>query len=322
MNHQTRVYNDIFEMLPSEENPSPVVRINRLNKAPNFTLYAKLEWISPFGSVKDRAAWAMLRDLEERGEVGWQRGIVEPTSGNTGISLAASAKDRGYHIRAVVPNKVPLEKKVLLKIAGAELDVVNDALCPAPGLGDGSINIAKSHAKAQAKKYAMPNQYENEQNVLAHVRTTGPEIWRQTEGKVTHLFVSLGTCGTVSGTSKFLKSKNPDIKVIAIQPTEGHDVPGLRNVSQLGVSKLFDSSLVDDILEVEFRLAYTRAMELCQSEGLLAGPSSGLIYEGAHEIILRDKQGFGVMIFPDNMFKYTSNMMKHIPNLATGNEAK
>src|SRR6266542_4383210 len=131
------------------------------------------------GSVKDRAAWAMLRELEEKGEVGNGRGLVEPTSGNTGISLAAMARARGYHLRAVVPNRIPLEKKVLLKIAGADLDVVNDALCPAPGLGDGSINIAKSHAKAQAKKYAMPNQYENEQNVLAHVRTTGPEIWRR-----------------------------------------------------------------------------------------------------------------------------------------------
>ena len=321
MNHQTRVYNDVFELLPSEANPSPMVRINRMNPRPEFPLYAKLEWYNPFGSVKDRAAWEMLRELEEKGEIGSGRGLVEPTSGNTGISLAAMASARGYHLRAVVPNKVPLEKKVLLKIAGADLDVVNDALCPAPGLGDGSINIAKSHAKAQANKYAMPNQYENEQNVLAHMRTTGPEIWQQTEGKVTHLFVSLGTCGTVSGTSRFLKSKNPEIKVIAVQPTEGHDVPGLRNVSQLGVSKLFDSSLVDDILEVEFKLAYTRAMELCQKEGLLAGPSSGLIYEGAREIILRDKQGFGVMIFPDNIFKYTSNMMKHIPSLATGNEA-
>ena len=321
MNHQTRVYNDVFELLPSEESPSPMVRINKMNPAPEFQLYAKLGWYNPFGSVKDRAAWAMLRELEEKGEIGNGRGLVEPTSGNTGISLAAMARARGYHLRAVVPNKIPLEKKVLLKIAGADLEVVNDALCPAPGLGDGSINLAKSHAKAQAKKYAMPNQYENEQNVLAHLRTTGPEIWRQTEGKITHLFVSLGTCGTVSGASKFLKSKNPDIKVVAVQPTEGHDVPGLRNVSQLGVSKLFDSSLVDDILEVEFRMAYARAMELCQTEGLLAGPSSGLIYDGAREIILRDKQGFGVMIFPDNIFKYTSNMMKHIPSLATGNEA-
>jgi cysteine synthase len=321
MNHQTRVYNDVFEMLPNEENPTPLVRINRLNPVPGFALFAKLEWCNPFGSVKDRAAWAMLHDLEERGEVGNGRGVVEPTSGNTGISLAAMARARGYHMRAVVPNKIPLEKKLLLKIAGAELDVLNDDLCPAPGLGDGSINLAKTHAKAQANRYAMPNQYENPKNVEAHERTTGPEIWRQTEGKVTHLFVSLGTCGTVTGTSKFLRGKNPNVKVIAIQPTEGHDVPGLRNVSQLGVSKLFDSSLIDDILEIDFRLAYTRALEICQNEGLLAGPSSGLIFEGAREIILRDRAGLGVMIFPDNIFKYTSSMAKHIPNLVSGTQA-
>src|SRR5205814_1384100 len=289
MNHQTRVYNDVFELLPSEENPTPMVRINKMSPSPEFPLFAKLEWYNPFGSVKDRAAWQMLRELEEKGELGNGRGLVEPTSGNTGISLAAMARTRGYHMRAVVPNKVPLEKKVLLKIAGAELEVVNDALCPAPGLGDGSINLAKSHAKAQAKKYAMPNQYENEQNVLAHVRTTGPEIWRQTEGKITHLFVSLGTCGTVTGTARFLREKQPKIKVIAVQPSEGHDVPGLRNISQLGVSKLFDRSLIDDLLEIDYELAYTCALELCQTEGLLAGPSSGLIYEGTRRIIERDK---------------------------------
>lgn len=318
MNHQARVYDDIFQMLPNEENPSPMVRINRMNPVETFTLYAKLEWMNPFGSVKDRAAWSMLQKLEEQGQVDAQRGMVEPTSGNTGISLAAMSRARGYHMRAVVPNKVPLEKKLLLKIAGAELDVISDELCPAPGLGDGSINLAKSHAKAQSAKYVMPNQYENEANVEAHFRTTGPEIWRQTEGKVTHLFVSLGTCGTVTGASRYLKKMNSNIKVIAVQPTEGHDVPGLRNVTQLGVSKLFDASLIDDILEVEFRLAYSRALELCQTEGLLAGPSSGLIYEGARDIILRDKIGLGVMIFPDNIFKYTSNMVKHIPGLAAG----
>ena len=318
MNHQTRVYDNVFEMLPSEENPSPVVRINRLNPAPDFTLYAKLEWTNPFGSVKDRAAWAMLRDLEQRGEVGKGRGLVEPTSGNTGISLAALARARGLHLRAVVPNKVPLEKKVLLKIAGAELDVVNDALCPAPGLGDGSINLAKTYAKASRQRYAMPNQYENEVNVQAHFRTTGPEIWRQTEGRITHLFVSLGTCGTVTGTGRFLKGKKPGVRVIAVQPTEGHDVPGLRNVSQLEVSKLFDPSLIDEILEIDYELAYTRALELCQTEGLLAGPSSGLLYEGARRVIERDRKGLGVMIFPDNVFKYTSNMVKHIPGLGEG----
>jgi len=216
MNHQTRVYENIFEMLPSEENPSPLVRINRMNPSPEFHLFAKLEWLNPFGSVKDRAAWAMLRDLEERKQVGNGRGVVEPTSGNTGLSLAAMARARGYHMRAVVPNKVPLEKKLLLRIAGADLDVVNDALCPAPGLGDGSINIAKTHAKASSQRYVLPNQYENELNVQAHFRTTGPELWRQTEGKITHLFCSLGTCGTVTGTSRFLRSKNPKLKVYAV----------------------------------------------------------------------------------------------------------
>ena len=315
MDHQKRVYENVFEMMPSEENPTPLVRINKLNPYAEFPLYAKLEWMNPFGSVKDRAAWFLLRDLEERGELNDGRGLVEPTSGNTGISLAGLARARGHRLLAIVPNKVPHEKKVLLKIAGADLEIVSDELCPAPGLGDGSINLAKTYAKAQSHKYVMPNQYENTHNVEAHVKTTGPEIWKQTEGRITHLITSLGTCGTVTGTAKFLRSKNPDIKIIAVQPTEGHDVPGLRNVSQLEVSKLFNPELVDEILEVDFNLAYTRALELCQNEGLLAGPSSGLILEGALRIAARDPRGYGVMIFPDNIFKYTSNMVKHIPEL-------
>lgn len=160
MNHQTRVYENVFEMLPSAENPTPIVRINALNPNLQFNLYAKLEWMNPFGSVKDRAAWALLRQLETSGALADGRGLVEPTSGNTGISLAAMARARGHRLLAIVPNKIPLEKKVLLKIAGADLEVVSDELCPAPGLGDGSINLAKTHAKASATKYAMPNQYE------------------------------------------------------------------------------------------------------------------------------------------------------------------
>lgn len=315
MDHQKRIYDNVFEMMPSEQNPTPLVRINRLNPHADFLLYAKLEWMNPFGSVKDRAAWALLRDLEERGELQNGRGLVEPTSGNTGISLAALARARGHRLLAIVPNKVPHEKKVLLKIAGADLEIVSDELCPAPGLGDGSINLAKTYAKAQSHKYVMPNQYENVHNVEAHVKTTGPEIWTQTESRITHLITSLGTCGTVTGIAKFLREKNPKIKIVAVQPTEGHDVPGLRNVSQLEVSKLFDPRLVDEILEIDFNLAYSRALELCQNEGLLAGPSSGLILEGALKVAEREQHGFGVMIFPDNIFKYTSNMTKHIPEL-------
>lgn len=321
MNRSTEVYDDVLQMMPDADHPTPLVRINRMNPSSDYTLYAKLEWVSPFGSVKDRAAAYLVRDLERRGEVTAERGIVEPTSGNTGLSLAGICAARGYKMRAVVPNKVPLEKKVLLKMAGADLDVVTDELCPSPGMGEGSINLAKSRAKAQSYLYVMPNQYENERNAAAHYETTGPEIWRQTEGKITHLFVSLGTCGTVTGCSRFLRERNPQVKVIAVQPTEGHDVPGLRNVAQLDVSKLFDPSLIDDILEIDFELAYQSALELARREGLFAGPSSGLIYEGARRIVERDRSGVGVMIFCDNLFKYVSNFVKHVPGLAEGTNA-
>jgi cysteine synthase len=315
------VYGDILELLPGPDNPTPLVRINRLNPVPEYGLYAKLEWLNPFGSVKDRAAAFLIADLERRGELSATRGVVEPTSGNTGLSLALISAARGYPMRAVVPNKVPLEKKVLLKLCGAELDVVSDELCPAPGASEGSINLAKTHAKARADRYVMPNQYENEQNVLAHYHGTGPEIWRQTEGRITHLFVSLGTCGTVTGCARFLKERNPAVKVVAVQPTEGHDVPGLRNVSQLGVAKLYQPELIDDLLEIDFELAYRRAAELIRSEGLLAGPSAGLIYEGARRIVERDRAGLGVMIFPDNAFKYVSSFIKHLPELVEGTTA-
>jgi len=247
--------------------------------------------------------------------VGLGHNLVEPTSGNTGLSFATMASARGYKLRAIVPGRIPAEKKTLLKIAGADLEVLNDDVCPAPGLGDGSINRAKSHAKASPNEYVMPNQYENEENVRAHQTTTGPEIWRQTEGKITHFFAALGTCGTVTGVARFLKSKNPAIQVIAMAPSQGHDVPGLRNVSQLHVSKLFDSSVVDDILEIDYKLAYQRALDLSRHEGLLAGPSSGLIFEGALEVAVKARNGLGVMIFPDNLFKYLSNMRKHHPEL-------
>jgi cysteine synthase len=322
MNHANRVYENILQTLPSPDNPTPMVRVNRLNPSSDFVLYAKLEWLNPFGSIKDRAAAYLIRDLERHGGLSERRGIVEPTSGNTGISLAAMCAALGYRMRAVVPNRVPLEKKVLLRIAGAELDVVNDDVCPSPGMGEGSINLAMTYARAQADKYVMPNQYENEENVRAHYETTGPEIWRQTEGRLTHLFLSLGTCGTVTGCSRFLRERKPDMRIIAVQPSEGHDVPGLRNVSQLDVTKLYDPSLINEILEVEYELAYGRALDLARLEGLLAGPSSGLILEGARRVIERDRVGVGVMIFPDNVFKYVSNMVKHAPKLTDGTQPR
>ncbi|MCC6426969.1 MAG: cysteine synthase family protein [Phycisphaerales bacterium] len=324
MNHATRTYDDILELLPSEENPSPMVRIRRL--APlGSVIFAKLEWLNPFGSVKDRTAWEMIRQLEAAGKLGSHtaadgqthtRGLVEPTSGNTGLSLAAIAAARGYPMRAIVPAKVPRDKKVLLRIAGAEVDVVPDALCPLPGQDEGTIALAKTYARASSHKYAMPNQYENQANAQAHIRTTGPEIWRQTQGNVSHVFVSLGTCGTASGLSKFLKEKNPAIKVLAVQPSPGHDVPGLRNTSELGASKLFDPALIDEIIEIDYELAYSTAIELCRTEGMLAGPSSGLVFEGARRFAAREPIPCGVAIFADSVFKYASTLARHIPDLA------
>ncbi|MFT5424170.1 MAG: cysteine synthase [Phycisphaerales bacterium] len=320
-----RVFESPLELLPGVDNPTPLVRVARSLRAagidlPDYRLYAKLEWMNPFGSVKDRAAAALIEDLEARGKLGPGRSVVEPTSGNTGLSLAMMANAKGYGMRAVVPNKVPLTKKALLKMAGAELDVLNDNLCPAPGLGDGSVNLAKTHAKAQPDKYAMPNQYENEANVRAHMLTTGPEIWRQTEGKITHFFATLGTSGTITGTGRYLKEQNPDIKVICVVPDEGHDVPGLRTPSALASTALFDEDLIDEILEIDHQFAYTTALEAIRLDALLAGPSSGLILEGARRVLKRDApaHGVGVMIFCDDAFKYIENFIKHVPELAQG----
>ena len=331
-NLSTRVFDSVFEMLPNEANPSPLVRINALHPlaaeiaggTSTFELFAKLEWMNPFGSVKDRAASYLIRELEAKGAI-WPdtadkkgRGIVEPTSGNTGISLAAMASVKGVHMRAIVPEKVPEEKKVMLRIAGADVDVLTDAMCPSPGMGEGALGMARSYAKAQGDRYVMPNQYENHANVQAHIDTTGPEIWRQTGGKITHFFTSLGTCGTVTGVATFLKAKNKNIKIIAVQPSAGHDVPGIRNKDELHVTKLFDASLIDEIIEVPFEKAYTSAQGLCQREGLFAGPSSGLIFEGARMVLQRDTpaQGLGVAIFCAPVFKYIRSMTKHLPALA------
>ena len=329
-----RVYESVLDMLPSVEHPTPLVRVRRAlgGDLSAFTMYAKLEWMNPFGSVKDRAAAALIEQLERDGALGAGaagRGIVEPTSGNTGLSLALIAAARGYPMRAVVPEKVPLSKKALLKMAGAELDVINDSLCPAPGLGDGSISIAKTRARAQPDRYAMPNQYENRANIAAHERTTGPEIWRQTGGRVTHFFASLGTAGTVVGTARYLKAQNPNVKVYCIVPDEGHDVPGLRTPAQLASTNLFDASVVDGVVEVEGRAAFATAGELMRTEGLLAGPSSGLIFEGARRVLARERAdadgavdgGVGVAIFCDDALKYVESFLKHMPELAEGTRA-
>ena len=164
-------------------------------------------------------------------------------------------------------------------------------------------------------EFHMPNQYENEANLEAHVRTTGPEIWRQTEGKVTHFVAGLGTCGTITGNGRFLKAKNPDVQVIGVYPAEGHDIPGVRSLKQLELTKLFVPNEYDAIVEVSDREAFDMCLRLNREESLIAGPSSAMALVGALKVIEDQPDAIVVIIFPDNAFKYASTFERHFPEV-------
>lgn len=215
----------------------------------NIKFYAKLEWYNPFGSVKDRAAYWMIKDAEKKGSLVKDKSIIiEPTSGNTGIALAGIASSMGYKVEIVIPEKVSAETKRILRNLGATLHETSDDLCPRVGAGtDQSIALATAIAKPRSDIYYMPNQYENDSNFLAHYESTGPEIWEQSNGKVTHFFTGCGTGGTITGTGTFLKEKNKNLKVIAIQAQQNHLLQGLRNFEESSMPDLFKrrESIVD-----------------------------------------------------------------------------
>ena len=196
--------------------------------------YAKLEWSNPFGSVKDRAAYWMIKDAEKKGVLKKDKSIIiEPTSGNTGIALTGIASSLGYKVEIVIPEKVSEETKTILRQLGAILHETSDDLCPRVGAGtDQSIALAKAISKPRPDIYYMPNQYENDANYLAHYESTGPEIWEQTNGNITHFFSGCGTGGTITGTATFLKEKNQNIKVVAVQAQRNHLLQGLRNFEE------------------------------------------------------------------------------------------
>ena len=207
----------------------------------NIKFYAKLEWYNPFGSVKDRAAYWMIKDAEKKGLLVKNKSIIiEPTSGNTGIALAGIASSLGYKVEIVIPEKVSEETKKILRNLGATLHETSDDLCPRVGAGtDQSIALATAIAKPRADVYYMPNQYENDSNFLAHYESTGPEIWEQTNGKVTHFFTGCGTGGTITGTGTFLKEKKKNLQVVAIQAQQNHLLQGLRNFEESSMPDLF-----------------------------------------------------------------------------------
>ena len=317
--HTLRVYDSIIGLLSSEENPTPLVRLNNVVQFGHAQVYAKLEWYNPFGAVKDRIAANMIRDAEQRGELGSGKKLVEPTSGNTGLGLAMIGNVKGYPVRTPLSAAIPLEKRTVLRFFGSDVVEMDDSLCPAPGAPEGAIAEAMKTAQSQPD-YVMLNQYENEANPDAHYRTTGPEIWRQTQGKVTHFVAGLGTCGTITGTGKFLKQKQAGVKVIGVYPEEGHDIPGVRSITQLQQTKLYQPEQYDHTTEVTNREAFDMCLRLNREESVIAGPSSGMALVGALRAVPDEPGTTVVVIFPDNVFKYASSFQRHFPHICPGHE--
>ncbi|HSB55523.1 MAG TPA: cysteine synthase family protein, partial [Gemmatimonadales bacterium] len=246
-----RRYRDVRELIASPENPTPLVRLNRV-LPPGLDAYLKLEWFNPFGSIKDRTARALLEGMRRRDELG-DKELVEATSGNTGIALAALAALEGLRLTVTIPSGVPEEKLVLLRMLGATVLPTPDELCPVDNPRDGAIALARAIAEspAHAGRYAMPDQYANPDNVRAHYETTGPEIWEQTEGQVRTFVAGYGTCGTITGVARFLKERDPSIRVVAVEPQPGHRLPGLKNLEEARAPAILDRSVIDQVIRVD-----------------------------------------------------------------------
>lgn len=286
---------------------TPLVKLDSLTND-NVTYFAKLEGHNPFGSVKDRAAYWMIKDAEERGIL--KKGhsiIIEPTSGNTGIALTGIAKLLGYGVEIVIPEKASNETKKIIESLGAKLYETTDDLCPKVGAGtDQSIALATSIASSRPDTYYSPNQYANEANFMGHYKGTGPEIWKQTEGKVTHFFTGVGTGGTITGIGTYLKEKNPNIQIIGCQPQQNHLIQGWRNFEESAKPDLFlkRESVVDDWVSVTNAEAFGVVKEVFEKDGLLISPSSAAVYASMKKYPI--EKGYVVGIFADDGRKFKS----------------
>ncbi len=303
--YRLRVYSDITQLIACPENPTPLVKLNRVNPNEDFQIYLKLERYNPYGSVKDRIILEMLRALDITNKT-----VVEPSSGNTGIALTGIANALGIPVEMAIPEKIPEEKKVMLKLLGAKITEADDALCPLfPSEGARGVVNSLIKSPATRDRYVSPNQYENELNVQAHYRSTGPEIWQQTKGKIDYFFAGFGTCGTITGVGRYLKEQNPHIKVIAVEPsTANHRLPGMKRITGLEeqfIPKILDWSVIDDTVEVTDEEAYRIAIKLARKDGIPVGPTTGAIVSAALEYA-KSNRGLAVAISPDDAFKYAS----------------
>ncbi len=278
-----RVYDSIVDLAPNPDNPTPMVRVSgRLNTRADLDVLLKLEALNPFGSIKDRTALFMLNGLElEDGQV-----VVEPTAGNTGIALTALANATNRPIEIVVPDGTPEEKKAMLRFLGAELTEVEDEVCPLFPT-EGARGVVKSMVESVAfeGRYVSPNQYESLLNIEAHYRTTGPEIWRQTAGRIDYFFAGIGTGGTLTGVGRYLKERNPDVRIIAVEPaSRQHKLSGLKRVTGLPdehFPRILDRSILDDIVSVTDEDAFETGVRLARLDGIMVGPTTGAVVHAA-----------------------------------------
>jgi cysteine synthase len=284
---------------------TPLIRLGRLGVGIRTPVFAKAEHKNPGGSVKDRIGLAIIEDAEARGTLRPGGTIVEATSGNTGIALAAMATLMGHPMTATVPFSMPEEKAVLLEALGARL-VRTPADAPATRHPmDVAFDMA-SEMTASSDEYVMPDQYDNPDNVRSHYESTGPEIWDQTEGAVRYFFAGVGTCGTVTGVGRFLKEQDPSIRVVAIEPVPGHKISGLKNLEETCVPGIYDRSVIDEVVYVDDAEARAMALRLHREEALLVGSSGAAIIAGALRYLDGKAPGIAVAIAPDSSQKAIS----------------
>jgi len=247
---------------------TPLVRLQRLGADRPNTLLVKLEGNNPAGSVKDRPALSMIRHAEERGEIRPGDTLIEATSGNTGIALAMAAAIRGYRMVLIMPEHMSIERRAVMKAYGAEI-----ILTPREGSMEAAIDLAR--AMETRGEGRVLDQFANPDNPRAHTEGTGPEIWRDTGGSITHFVSSMGTTGTIMGTSGFLKEMNPSIQIVGVQPTDGASIPGIRRWPEAYLPKIYDPTRVDRIIDISQEEAEETTRALAQREGIFAGISSG-----------------------------------------------
>jgi cysteine synthase B len=269
---------------------------------PQVQIYAKAEWFNPSGSVKDRPALNIIRQAIARGELGNGRRLLDSTSGNMGIAYASLGVSLGIPVTLTIPSNASPERLGILRALGAEL-ILTD---PTEGT-DGALVVAQEMAEADPEKYYYANQYDNPANWQAHYLTTGPEVWQQTGGEVTHFVAGLGTSGTITGTTRYLKEQNPDIQSIAVQPNAPfHGLEGLKYMPSSLQPGIYDPDVFDRLIEVPTERAYEMVRRLGREEGLFVGLSSGAAAMAASQVAREIESGVVVTVFPDAGYKYLS----------------